>query len=847
MKKVMTVCLLTVGAITAFSAAPDLKNPALTPVKFGKPANHKPIKLVEKGKLNFAIVYNRKNRADSASAGRAAVILQDAIEKCTGQKVAIYDVKEMDKAMKHPYRIVLGYNDITKKLGADPFKGPKQGYEIFTTGDTIAIVGYDSNLLTKAEKAKVDLTDVAPLRGTLWGACDFVERMFGCRWYFPGEYGSLYPKITDLTIPALRYSDAPHFFNRDGCWIGWSLRGNAKWEKLLGKNHPSTGTPDKNIRIQERWRLENFMGPYPFHPGHDPEPKFLTQWYPDRDKDIYFTNESGHMYRNKKAHIGNSFDLTNLKFADLIIDAMHKFYASKGKTHRIWSYSPNTRFVNFGQCDGEVKDYDMMRNPTVKKLNLITEANIKRGCIQSDVYGRFLQYYATRVKKEFPGLKVAFMPYQGGTRAPLDPRWKLPDNIVLRVCTHALPRVPLNKKKIAGTLQTLKEWYEATNNRPIDSLYFYNIPAEKNGGSELIRAICSQFVGDSIKVCGKYLGNMNIFYDQYGGLNWSHYYSEYCAARAFWNPDFNVDAAIDEHWEPFYGKEAGKELRKFHKTLKDAYIKHYMMDDNVPVTGSGINPLFPSKVVDTLEKHLLNAKKYIKPGSIEEKRYLVLSEPYARAFQAQRSRQSYVKPVYNVYQILKTEAVTVDGVGNEPFWKKVKPAILQDATGSGTKTQFPVSIKLAWKADGIYGLLEAKHKPEANPKKDIWHNDSCEIFFSPKKHRRDFYHFVFDTMNNTRTGYRNIFPIITPYNGTWKGVGFTSKAIVKDNSWTAEFFIPFKCMQEKTPAPYTLWNANIVSNKLNRPQESRSTSMTLNDNHNLGMYGSIKFLGKGDL
>ena len=54
-------------------------------------------------------------------------------------------------------------------------------------------------------------------------------------------------------------------------------------------------------------------------------------------------------------------------------------------------------------------------------------------------------------------------------------------------------------------------------------------------------------------------------------------------------------------------------------------------------------------------------------------------------------------------------------------------------------------------------------------------------------------------------------------------------------------------MQEKTPAPYTLWNANIVSNKLNRPQESRSTSMTLNDNHNLGMYGSIKFLGKGDL
>lgn len=53
-------------------------------------------------------------------------------------------------------------------------------------------------------------------------------------------------------------------------------------------------------------------------------------------------------------------------------------------------------------------------------------------------------------------------------------------------------------------MQCLKEWYEATGNRPIDSLWFYHIPAE--GGSPFLRAIAAQFVGESINVCGKLLG-----------------------------------------------------------------------------------------------------------------------------------------------------------------------------------------------------------------------------------------------------------------------------------------------------------------------------------------------------
>ena len=39
---------------------------------------------------------------------------------------------------------------------------------------------------------------------------------------------------------------------------------------------------------------------------------------------------------------------------------------------------------------------------------------------------------------------------------------------------------------------------------------------------------------------------------------------------------------------------------------------------------------------------------------------------------------------------------------------------------------------------------------------------------------------------------------------------------------------------------------NIVINKNSKPKEYSSTAMTLGNNHNLPMYGLLKFLGKGE-
>ena len=64
--------------------------------------------------------------------------------------------------------------------------------------------------------------------------------------------------------------------------------------------------------------------------------------------------------------------------------------------------------------------------------------------------------------------------------------------------------------------------------------------------------------------------------------------------------------------------------------------------------------------------------------------------------------------------------------------------------------------------------------------------------------------------------------------------------------WEAEFFIPWTVFEATPPKAGESWNANVVVNRHSEPEESSSTSFTLNNNSNLGMFGLINFDVKCD-
>ena len=126
----------------------DVKNPALPPVEFKDAHPQAPLKFVESGELKFAIIIDknqeRTRRYPNEKSILAAVdLLQEAFVNCTGRKPEVFDVTELDKAKKYPYQLLLGKSALTAALGMDGMKLPREGFEVKTFPDGVAIVGFD--------------------------------------------------------------------------------------------------------------------------------------------------------------------------------------------------------------------------------------------------------------------------------------------------------------------------------------------------------------------------------------------------------------------------------------------------------------------------------------------------------------------------------------------------------------------------------------------------------------------------------------------------------------------------------------------------------------------------------
>lgn len=850
MKKQVLTLVMALSAVLLTGY--DLKTKELVPVKFRKAPAHKAFKLVENGKLKFAIVADlrkeqamRKTNKTARSIAPAVETLKDAFLKCTGSTPAVFDSADIEKAKKYPYMIVVGDCGIAKKYGIDKTKLPVQGLAIKTFPKGIIIAGHDSSFIKGYAMGR--LNHRGSSIGTAYGALDFVERFMGVRYYFPGQYGTLYPKIKNLEIKPVYYTDKPHFDTREGTYGLVSLshghpRGKKFWEQYLGK------LDSKANSFPSRWRMG---GTIPVGGGHCPRPERLAKAYPDKLKTIFYTSPSGNFYYNPKAHIGNYFDVINLEFADLLVESLKKFYASDGKIDEggFLHQACNSTYVSFGMCDTLMHDVDVINHPTVKKLGLMTPANSTRKYTggasggkagMANIYARFHQYLAKRIKKELPGKKLYIMAYYNAQYAGTDPRWQLPDNTEVFLCLGDLPNKTRNKQAMAKVKQLAKEWYESLGNRPVQKLWLYQ------GTHPFIVAVAGEFVGDIPKIFGKYLGNTSLYYAHCNGIPgnvWFHYPSAYAVYRSMWSPEWDSAKAIDLHWDAFYGKEVGKHLRAFHKLLRHCYLKYGVNDPN-----SQAGVLYPMGELLKMEKYLAAAAKAVKPGSVEEKRFKLYSAPWPKAIQAMKNRLNYERPVYEIYQLLDKEKVSLDGRGNEAFWKKVKSMQLMDPHGTGSKIKYPASIKLAWNKAGIYGLCETSYPVKPGKKTDIWYQDNYELIFSPGLKREVKYQFAIDSTGNQFLTQQRFLPILQPLDRHWKAPGFKHiSKIGKDGKWTVEFFIPFSVFEGmKAPRSYSVWHCNIVRNKKGAQSEYSGSSMTLGNNHNMNMYGLIKFAGKGD-
>lgn len=741
--------LFAVSAITGLPAY-DLHTRALVPVRENVRPSCRPLELVRDGECRFAIAWNEgcekncgKYRRTSASVTPALAILTEAFERTFGRAPDVIDAKDARAVARYPFVLALGPSPVTRKFGFDTAKEPDQGFTVATVGNVLVIHGNDSSQIP-GYNGPWERKESS--RGTYFGALDFVERFLGVRYFFPGEFGTLWRPAKDLVVNPVSYTDRPHFrfrgsrYHFNATFLDAKLI--EKWKSLLGERAVKRGDGS----FVARWRDG---GAGAIAGSHAPDPQKFGNRHSNVVDRCFFNDPYGYVAFYPNQHYPNLYDVTNLETIDHFInDIKAQFAQTEPPWDKAgWSGLSKT-YIPWGQCDTAMSLMEIAFDKEVRELGLVDPKDIERarqpdgvlrnesGCF-ANVWGRFVQAYANRVRKEFPGEKLYALVYSNGKFPPNDPRWKLPDNVEISFTDQRLPYRLLNPGDRRDILRIAREWSDAIGGRPLARVWLYT---DNEKGSRFTRAINPELVGLVPKAFGEMLGNDWCYFDCNGVDDlWHFYFAHYACFHLQWNPDFDVDAALDEHWEPFYGEKAGRKLREFHAVLKKAVLESFARDD-LWTDDEKFSAQVSGETVDRLEKLLSEARASVEKGSDAEKRLNLFAYPWPDAFAKRRDELAHPKLTEAERRIWKRGDIRIDswdGVYarfemNPNPYKTNRSALQMDLANPLTRYTF--SITASWPTEKA-GLQQHLSVQQGRKRYGFTWADSVAIAVNGQTHR----------------------------------------------------------------------------------------------------------------
>ena len=803
------------GCAALCGGAQNYENPALNPVKFQKNPNHPELLLIKDGKADFAIVADlrtekKQNRGGShrLSIKLASEALADGFTRCFGITPPILP-PDSPELRKYSYKILLGRSSMTDAMGIDPFRTAEEGFLVKTFPEGIVIAGYDGSMLPGYYK-KFDRPGVA-CNGTLYGVYDFMERFLGMRFYYPGIGTYVPPRRKELAVKSVSYSDAPKYRRYNTWFIAAEF----------GKKFPWSGVADDSAAYRGAYRAYETAS---FGGVETPHPFQIAKDYPDRLDTIFYREPNGRLRYSPSVYSENSFDVTNPAFADLLVDYWKLRIDSGNKRGGMISGD----YLVFGQCDtNRIFENEaakrLRRNPPVFPYNEMSE-----------VYGAFYHYLAEQAGKKLPGKRVSALAYKNYISAP-EKIAKFPDNFTIVVCAGT-PDFIRNKTHRAFIEEIYGGWQKKITGKPI----VYTYPGSPSG------AFYGEFYGEFLRSMASRIDERNIF--PCSQPSWEVYYSKYLLMRALWNPAFNKDAAMDEHWRLLYGEKAGDCLKRFYSLLlkhwNDKFIPAFKPDKrSIPHYDRHqlFSKVYTRAVGMELQQLLDQAHKAVRPGSVEEKRLAFFEKAWKPHIQTMFTYQNYKEPFYRIVMLDENDRVKIDGVPDEPVWKRASRLSFQPTLFGGRIPQEKSEAKICWDETGIYLAFTSK-APYAMKPDGVWNGDNVELFLSPGRKKESIFQFAAGANGKLASTFTDV--IYQRRDSAWKAQGLKAAVKAGKDGWTLEMFIPFSCLENTAP-PYAgdFWYGNLVSNTMLPQPASSAFSVTLGNNYNHHLYGKFYFAG----
>ncbi|MDD4101554.1 MAG: DUF4838 domain-containing protein [Kiritimatiellae bacterium] len=350
-----------------------------------------------------------------------------------------------------------------------------------------------------------------PVRGTLYGVYEVLERFGGCRWY--ASWHSVIPQRTTFEVPLIDETQMPAFAMREPFWFDMFEGDLAARNKANGSSMRLQAKHGDKIRFGNGFFVHTFNTLCPPDKYFDTHPEYFSEIEGSRVKDH------------------TQLCLTNPDVLKIVTENLLAGIR-KDPSAKLFSVSQN----------------DWHRFCTCPACKLVDE----REGSQAGTMIEFVNKVAEAVEKEFPNVWIETLAYQYTRKPPKTVRPR--HNVVPRLCTIECDfSVPLDQSPFEENrkfVDEIRAWSAMT-----DKLYIWDYTTNfRNYTGPFPNVMALQgnvrFLRDN-KVVG--LFEQGAYQGRHGDFA---ELKAWLLAKWLWNPESDFEALMADFFNGYYGKAA---------------------------------------------------------------------------------------------------------------------------------------------------------------------------------------------------------------------------------------------------------------------------------------------------
>ena len=717
-------CFSSVVVLLAFAVSIAA---APVPVEKGKlPTLERPERKISVNK-NSAAVLTGKNTliVVSPQVGKVTRFAAEELRKFLSQ-ILNCNIKISDKP-GNGCNIFVGDGEFARSKNINITALPRDGFYIKTFGKNILVAGRDDFSVDPAKALQGGVWAQHYERGSLFAVYDFLERFAGCRFYFPGELGTIIPEKRSINIPECDIFDRPDLLYRKYSlyWDGIYFEGKDRDKKIL---------PAKTLNF---YRLRMETAYYPSNHGMN---YFgLLRRFADSHPEYFAMGENGKR-RNQKSGMFAGHICWSSPVVDVIYEDIKAYLTGKSAALRnitLPNGKPGWTPYTFRDSRVDVMPQDgffLCRCKTCQAKASTPEA------LNEMIWAQVIKW-ANQLKKEnIPGTltMMAYYPYQ------MVPRQELPDNLEVNVAdtgawnNNGTPsaRAPRNHGSMTRPAG-IKAWHDALK-RPVDTWnYMY-----KNHANELpgIPAPSPLAVGRYYSQVVPYLfgaymaSNCDRFL--YYAMNY------YIFSKLAWNKNADYKAIMREHYQLMYGK-AADEMQSLMEEFESLWIRQVVgkvIDtaagpvNSMPSEQEIWSKIYSSAKRAELEKRFEKAIRLTAPGSLERKRIELYRREFMEPMHRRAAEYAKLNQAANIMKIVEAKPVILNKTGNQNGkLHPVQTIVWVKRSGENLLVHFDCEEPFMEK-------IEAVKRSFDDP--GTFRDNDVEFFINPSGDRKNYYHFI---------------------------------------------------------------------------------------------------------